>query len=106
MYTPRVVQIGYEWPRDVDTHQPNGRFPAQPDARAHVGVELRFECVAGIDEDRVAPLFQKDVLVLAAADHQILAADDAALRVGLTDLLIVEPTNGTIAADEEPQLRR
>ena len=87
-------------------HQADRRFPAHADAGADVGVELLRERVAGVDEDRRAPLRQEVVLVLGAGDRLVLAADHLALRVEIADLLVVEAADRAVAAGEEAQLRR
>src|SRR5690606_15356320 len=98
---PGRIEVGDHWARHIESQKTDGRLPAQPQAGAGVGLEARLERIACIHEGRQSPILQEVVLVLDAADGEVLAADDPALSVGLADLLVIEAADGAVAACEE-----
>src|SRR5690349_18803811 len=93
---------------DVRAHHADRRTPAQAQAGADSRLEVAEpgEGVAGIDKRRDAPVRLEVVLVFDAADDEVLAADDQALRSLRTDRLVRVTANRAVAAGEETQIRR
>src|SRR5580765_2191488 len=91
---------------DVRPDHADRRAPAQAQAGADAGLEIAEpgECIASVDERRNPPVRLEVILVLDAADDEVLAADDQALRSLRADRLKCVAADRTVATGEETQV--